>query len=98
MIDIELLRGDPEKVKKGVADKQFDVSLIDKALQLDKKRRERLQEVENLRANRNKFAKEKNIEEGKRVKAELQKLEPHLEEAEKSFNEVLLLPSYLLRY
>jgi len=88
MIDIELLRGDPEKVKKGVADKQFDVSLIDKALQLDKKRRERLQEVENLRANRNKFAKEKNIEEGKRVKAELQKLEPHLEEAEKSFNEV----------
>jgi len=88
MIDIELLRKDSEKVKKGVADKQFDTGLVDKALDLDKTRRDILQEVEKLRAERNKLAKEKNIEGGKKVKEKLKELEPKLEEAEKKFTEV----------
>lgn len=90
MIDVELLRKDPEKVKKGVADKQFDVSLVDKALELDKKRLELLQEVEKLRADRNKFAKEKNIEKGKEIKVKLQEIEPKLEKTEAEFNDVFV--------
>jgi len=88
MIDINLLRTNPEKVKKGVADKGFDVSVVDKAIELDKKYREILQKVEELRSKRNKLAKEKNLEEGKRVKQELQRLEPELERVEKEFEEV----------
>src|SRR3989344_6030138 len=88
MIDIELLRADPEKVKKAVAAKQFDVSLVDKAVELDALKRKLMVEVKTFKAERNKIAKEKNIEEGKKVKAKLQELEPKLEKAEKDFLEV----------
>ncbi len=56
MIDIELLRTDPEKVKKAVAAKQFDFGLVDRALELDGARRKLLGEVEKLRAERNRIA------------------------------------------
>lgn len=85
MIDIELLRNDTEKLKKAVADKQFDPSLVDTALQMDGKRIELLQEVENLRAERNKLAKSRDIEGGREIKKKLQDLEPKLEDAEKEF-------------
>lgn len=88
MIDIKLLRENPQKVKKEVLEKNFDPSLIDKALELDKKYRDLLQEVEKLRAERNKLAKEKNVEEGKKVKSRIQSLEPQLQEAESEFNKV----------
>lgn len=88
MIDITLLRTDPEKLKKAVADKQMDTSLVDKALKLDEERRKSLQEVENLRSERNLAAKAKNIEKGKELKTKLQELEPKLDKAEKEFDEV----------
>ena len=90
MIDIELLRNEPDKVKKGVLDKGMDVGVVDKALEMDKKYRELLQKVELLRSKRNKLAKAKDIEGGKKVKKELQKLEPKLEKAEKEFTEVFM--------
>jgi seryl-tRNA synthetase len=88
MIDIQLLRSDPEKLKKAVADKQMDPTLVDKTLKLDEERKILLQEVEDLRAERNKVAKLKNIEKGKEIKKKLQELEPKLEKAEKEFTEV----------
>lgn len=88
MIDIELLRKDPEIIKRKVADKQFNAQLVDKALELDNKYRKLLQKVERLRAEKNKFAKDKNVEEGKRIKEQLQKLEPELETTERKFLEV----------
>ena len=88
MIDIELLRKDTEKLKKAVSDKQFDPSLVDHALELDGKRLELLQEVETLRAERNKLAKSRDIEGGKEIKKKLQELEPKLDETEKKFLEV----------
>jgi seryl-tRNA synthetase len=89
MIDIELLREKPEEVKKGVANKQYDPVIVDEVLNLDKKWRELLRQVEKLRANRNKFAKTKDIEGGKKVKVEIQKLEPQLAKAEDELNEKL---------
>src|SRR4030042_6913798 len=88
MIDIQLLRDDPEKVKKAVSDKQMDPMLVDRALKLDKTRLNLLGEVEKLRAEKNKLAKSKDIEGGKEVKKKLQELEPKLGEAEKNFYEV----------
>ena len=89
MLDIQFIRENTEKVKKGVADKQFDPSIVDKVLELDGKRRKLIVEVEELRAKRNKVAEEKNIEEGKKVKEELKAKEPQLESIEKEFEDIL---------
>ncbi|HID66332.1 MAG TPA: serine--tRNA ligase, partial [Aquificaceae bacterium] len=59
MIDIELIRKDPELVRKRLStrDKEL-VKLVDKVLELDKKRREIIKELERLRNERNKLSKE----------------------------------------
>lgn len=88
MIDIQLLRDEAEKVKKGVADKQMDPLLVGRVLELDKTRLSLLGEVENLRAQRNKLAKARDIEGGKEVKKKLQEVEPQLEKIEKELEEV----------
>lgn len=90
MLDINFIRENSEKVKKGVSDKGYDTSLVEKVLKLDEHRRKMIVEIENLRGERNKAAEEKNIEEGKRIKEELSKKEPILKEAEKEFQAVLL--------
>lgn len=89
MIDINLIRDDIEKVKAGVAKKNYDTGVVDRVLELDKKRLEILQKVENLRRDRNVVAKEQNIERGKEIKEELKKLEPELESAESEVNTLL---------
>jgi seryl-tRNA synthetase len=89
MLDIQFIRENTEKVKKGIADKQSDPSSVDKLLELDGVRRKLIVEVEELRAKRNKVAEEKNIEEGKKIKAELKGKEPELEKIQKEFEELL---------
>ena len=89
MLDIQFIRDNPEKVKKGVSAKQLDSKLVDEILSLDKKRRELLVEIEELRAKRNQAAKAKKVEEGKKIKLQLQKLEPELKEAETKFKKAL---------
>lgn len=89
MINIQLLRDNPELVKEGASSKGYDVSIVDKALQADSKWREALKKVEELRGERNKAAKERNIEEGKRIKSELQDLEPELEKLESEVTALL---------
>jgi seryl-tRNA synthetase len=85
MLDIEYIRENKEKVKKGVAAKQFDDKVVDEVLALDEKRRSLIKETEELRAERNKAAKEKNIEKGKEVKKKLQEVEPKLKQLEEDF-------------
>ena len=89
MLDINFVRENSEKVKKGTSDKQLDPKIVDEVLALDEKRRELLVKVENLRAERNKYAKSKDIAQGKKTKSKLQKLEPQLKKAEEKFQEAL---------
>ena len=90
MLDIKLIRDDPKKVKKGVAAKQYDPSLVDKVLELDEKRRKLLAEVEELRSERNKVAKEgKDFAKGKEIKSLLAIKEPELTDFEYKINEIL---------
>ena len=89
MLDIKFIRENPEKVKKGVNAKRLDSKLVDKVLELDKIRRDLLQETEKLRAKRNELAKKKDVEKGKKIKKELQVLEPKLKKTEKDYREVL---------
>jgi len=93
MLDIQFIRENTEKVKKGISAKQLDTKLVDKVLELDGKRRELLGEVENLRARRNEIAKKKPNDraQGKKIKEELRVKEPELEKAQKEFEDKLSL-------
>jgi len=77
MIDLKKLRENPEYFRKATGDKQRDPLLVDKVLELDQQKREILQKVETLRAERNKLGKE-GIERGKEIKVELDQLEVKL--------------------
>lgn len=87
MLDIKLIRENPEKVKKGAKKKNIELD-IDKLLELDKRKRELLGQIEELKAQQNKLGKD-NIEEAKQLKAQIKELEPQLEEIEGGFNSVL---------
>src|SRR3972149_7299341 len=89
MLDIKFIRDNIDLVKKGVSNKNSDRTLVDKVLKLDEAKRGLQVEVENLRAERNKVAKEKNIEKGKEIKLKLQKKEPELEKLEKELTTIL---------
>jgi seryl-tRNA synthetase len=86
MIDIKLLRENPEAIKKAVADKGMDLN-VDELLDLDNKRREVDTQVQGLREERNKAAKAKDIEGGKKIKQELDSLEAELDKLNSEFNE-----------
>jgi len=58
MLDINLLRENPEIVRKALKDRQDNPAPVDSILQLDEKRRTLLIEVEQLKAERNAVSKE----------------------------------------
>ncbi len=88
MLDIKFIRQNPEKIKEGCRKKQVNVD-IDRLLEIDKKRRTYLQEVEALRAAQNKLGKNE-IEKAKEIKSKIKEIEPELKRIEKEFNELML--------
>ncbi|MDG2307336.1 MAG: serine--tRNA ligase [Candidatus Binatia bacterium] len=58
MLDIRLIREDPDQVKAGLAKVQCPASVVDDILAIDKKRREALHELETKRAERGRRSKE----------------------------------------
>ncbi len=91
MLDINFIRENKEKVKKGVAAKQVDAKLVDEVLKLDEKRRDLIKKVEELRQKRNEIAKlQKPSEDGKKIKDELQDIEPELKNIEEEFKKIML--------
>ncbi len=89
MLDIKLIRENPEKVKAGVQAKQVDPAIVDQVLLADSQRLTLLREIEDLRGQRNKAASEKNIEEGKKLKDLLKVKEPELAILEENFLSLL---------
>ncbi len=80
MIDINLIRNNPDMVKENIKKKFQDkkLVLVDEVAELDKKNRALKQEGDDLRAMRNKlsaevgkFMKEKNFEEAEKIKAQV---------------------------
>jgi seryl-tRNA synthetase len=101
MLDIKFIRENKALVKDNAQKRGVKVE-IDKLLELDEKRRQMIAEIETLRAQQNKvsqeIASEKNegarqpkIEEMKKVKENLAKLEAQFEIVEKEFNALMLL-------
>jgi len=92
MLDINFVRENVDKVKKSTAAKQVDPSLVDKVLELDKRRRELIGKIEELRAKRNEIAKQKEkTDAGREVKDLLKKLEPELKGLEAEYQSTLFL-------
>ena len=85
MLDIKFVRENPEIVKQNIRNKFQDskLELVDKVLELDKENREIKQEVEALRAERNKLSKQIGalMAQGKKEEAE---------EVKKQVNDIIL--------
>ena len=75
MLDIKFVRENPEVVKQNIRNKFQDskLELVDKVLELDKENREIKQEVEALRAERNKISKQIGALYGHRARKKRQK-------------------------
>ena len=58
MLDINLIREQPDLVRQTLQKRQMDDSVVDQVLEQDQKRRALIQEVENLKAERNVVSKE----------------------------------------
>lgn len=94
MLDIKFIRENPEEVKEGLQKKGVHID-IGQLLQLDEKRREKIKEVDDLRARQNRLSEEiakeswdmrtQKIEESKVMKERLKALEGERETAEKEF-------------
>ncbi len=82
MLDIKFIRENSEKVKEACKNKGFNVD-IDKLLELDKKRRSNIINIETLQAGQNKLGKE-DIEEARKIKAEIIKIAPDSKKSSKN--------------
>ncbi len=58
MLDINIIREQPDVVRKSQADRQMDAGLVDQVLELDRQRRLSIQESESLKAERNTVSKD----------------------------------------
>src|SRR5579864_1982201 len=90
MLDINLLREQPEKVKKGIAAKNHDPKKVDSFLALDEEWRKLTKEIGEKRAEQKKLSEKRDIEGGKKNKEDIKGLETKLAEIEKKREEIWL--------
>jgi seryl-tRNA synthetase len=99
MLDIAFIRQNPDLVRAAVKNKRLTLD-VDELLSVDKQRRETITVLDEKRARKNqvaalipKAAKEerpKLIDEGKEVKAAIEKLEPELAEISRRYEDLML--------
>jgi len=100
MLDVRFIRKNPDKVKEGCKAKQVKVE-VDQLLDVDKKRRETLQALEDIRSQKNKANKEIQKAKDKKEKEKIilkmreldknnDRLDGNLKESEKEFNDLML--------
>lgn len=100
MLDIKLVREDPEKYKKAIARKGANTSLIDEAVELDQKRRKLVGQIEEMQGELNKCSKEiveyhaqqkvDAINEASFLSNKIKELKPELDEVNKDYRKVML--------
>jgi len=89
MLDIKFIRENPDLILKKAKDKGIEINL-EHILELDSKLRGLDTMVQSLREERNRTAKEKNIEKGKEIKVKLEKHENALNAIREELNRYLL--------
>jgi seryl-tRNA synthetase len=102
VLDLKVLRENTDLVRKALKDRSVDLNL-EEVLNLDKQRKTKIQEIEKLKAKKNKiteeiavFKREKKdikdkIVEVSELNETIHKIDKDLQEIEKKFNELLLL-------
>lgn len=90
MLDITLIREQPEKIKKGIAAKNADLKLVNNFLKYDKEWRDLRKELDGKRAEQKKLSEQRDIEGGKRNKEEMKALEIKVADVEGPRDEALL--------
>ncbi len=88
MIDLKFIRENPEKVKKSSLDKGIEID-IDKILDLDSQYRSLSTKLQEIYAQRNAASKERDIETGKGLKAEIDNQEGKLNALKEDLNKLL---------
>lgn len=68
MLDIELIRKEPEKIKKGIATKNVGHEIVDEFLKLDEEWRKETAALDALRAKQKKLSEGRKVEEAKKNK------------------------------
>jgi seryl-tRNA synthetase len=99
MVDLKLIREQPDAFKAALRKKRADPDLVDRVLEADRRRRELVQHVEALRAAQNRASqeiprlkgsnREERISEMKQIAAQAKALEPALQEADAALDALL---------
>src|SRR3989338_9804947 len=89
MIDVNLIRQNPDAVKIGLKAKNMASGLVDDFLALDENWRNTTKECDDLRAQLNALSKERKIEDAKVVKGKIKELEGDLAKMEQNRDELL---------
>lgn len=103
MLDINYIRENSDKIKEACRNKQLDESVVDQLLSADQKRRELQVEVDALRQKSNQHVDQikktvsdggkptaEQIETGKKIKTEIQAVEPELKTVQEEYTNLLL--------
>ncbi|MEB7413067.1 serine--tRNA ligase [Mammaliicoccus sciuri] len=93
MLDIRLIRSEPEFVKDKVAKRGDDPKVIDEILELDQKRRELIAQTEELKSRRNKVSgeiaqKKRNKENADDVILEMRQVGDQIKEIDQNLNQL----------
>ena len=89
MLDIKYIREHPQEIQKAAASKGVTLE-IKKIIEADENYRKLQLETQRLREERNKAAKDRDIEKGKAIKADLEKKEAELRDHEEKLKILLL--------
>ncbi len=99
MVDLKLIREQPDAFRAALRKKQADPNLIDHVLEADRRRRDLVQQVETLRAAQNKAsqeiprlrgeAREARIAEMKQIAGQVKAQEPALQDADAALDALL---------
>lgn len=89
MLDVNKIRLNPQEIKKGIAAKNANPSLVDKFLAIDEEWRVAVKKIDDLRFQQKKLGEAKKINEAKQLKEELKRIEAKSAELEKSRLEFL---------
>src|SRR3989344_1076583 len=89
MLDINLIRKNPETVRKSLEDRGMNPKLADDFLSLDHEWRKLTAQIDGARAELNKLSKERKVEEAKKVKEGIKNYESKIKEIEEKRNNLI---------
>jgi len=88
MLDIKFIRENPDKVRAGAKSKNIEIN-IDEVLKLDEEVRTISRTLQELYTQRNRAAKERDVEGGREIKAEVESSEDKLQKVKEKLDELL---------